>query len=139
MIFNPKSITDFNQFEGTIWAKYNIMEKICQKYDFGLKGEEILKKNTDNTEKSNKCNQCDFASFLAGDLRTHLTMHSEEKSNKCNQSDYAFSEKRKLVRHLKTHSGEKPNKCSQCYFANSWPLGTQFEDTFENTQRRKFK
>ena len=45
MIFNPKSITDFNQFEGTIWAKYNIMEKICQKYDFGFKGEEILKKH----------------------------------------------------------------------------------------------
>ena len=76
MIFNPKSITDFNQFEGTIWAKCNMMEKICQKCDFGLK--EILKKNTDSTEKSNKCNQCDFASFLAGDLRTHLTMHSEE-------------------------------------------------------------
>ena len=70
-----------NQFEETIWAKYNKMERNCQKYDFGLKGEEILKKNTDNTEKSNKCNQCDFASFLAGDLRTHLTMHSEEKSN----------------------------------------------------------
>ena len=89
-----------NQFEETIWAKYNKMERNCQKYDFGLKGEEILKKNTDNTEKSNKCNQGDFASFLADDLRTHLTMHSEEKSNKCNQCDYAFSEKRKLVRHL---------------------------------------
>ena len=36
MIFNPKSITDFNQFEGTVWAKYNI-----------IKGEEILKKNTE--------------------------------------------------------------------------------------------
>ena len=117
MIFNPKSITDFNQFEGTIWAKCNMMEKICQKCDFGLK--EILKKNTDSTEKSNKCNQCDFASFLAGDLRTHLTMHSEEKSNKCNQCDYAFSEKRKLVRHLKTHSGEKPNESNQCDYATS--------------------
>ena len=79
MIFNPKSITDFNQFEGTIWAKCNMMGKICQKCDFGLK--EIPKKNTDSTEKSNKCNQCDFASFLAGDLRTHMTASQLNPSN----------------------------------------------------------
>ena len=37
------------------------MEQTCQNYDFGLKGEEILKKKTDKTEKSNKCNQCTMA------------------------------------------------------------------------------
>ena len=60
---DQKSIIDFNQFEGTIWTKYNTMEQ-CHNYDFGLKGEEILKKKTDNALKSNKyqCNQCDYAS-----------------------------------------------------------------------------
>ena len=29
-------------------------------------------------KKSNKCNLCDFASVQAGDLRTHLKMHSGE-------------------------------------------------------------
>ena len=29
--------------------------------------------------------QCDYASSHAGDLRIHLTMHSEQKSNKFNQ------------------------------------------------------
>ena len=38
-------------------------------------------------EKSNKCNQCDYASSWAGNLRTHLKMHSGEKPNKCNQCD----------------------------------------------------
>ena len=32
-------------------------------------------------EKSNKCNQCDYASSWAGNLRTHLKMHSGEKSS----------------------------------------------------------
>ena len=43
-------------------------------------------------EKSNKCNQCNYASFHAGDLRTHLKTHSGEKPNKCNQCDYATSQ-----------------------------------------------
>ena len=58
-----------NQFEETIRAKYNKMERNCQKYDFGLKGEEILK----------KCNQCDYSSSRAGHLRTHLKTHSGER------------------------------------------------------------
>ena len=78
MIFDPKSIIDLNQFEGTIRAKYNTMEQTCQNYDFGLRDEEILKKKTDKTEKSNKCNQCDYASSQAGHLRRHLKTHSGE-------------------------------------------------------------
>ena len=52
VIFDPKSIIDLNQFEGTIWAKYNTMEQTCKNYDFGLRDEEILKKKTDKTETS---------------------------------------------------------------------------------------
>ena len=88
------------------------MEQNCQNY--GLKGEEILKKKTDNAIKSNKCNQCDYASSRAGHLKTHLKTHSGEKSNKCNQCDFASSEAGNLRRHLKTHSGEKLNNCKQC-------------------------
>ena len=40
----------------------------------------------------NKCSQCDFASAQAGDLRTHLKIHSGEKSNECNQCDFASSQ-----------------------------------------------
>ena len=60
VIIEQKSIINMNQFNGTIWAKYNTMEQTYQNYDFGLKlnGEEILKKKTYKTEKSNKCNQC---------------------------------------------------------------------------------
>ena len=71
-------------------------------------------------EKSNKCNQCDFASSQAGNLRTHLKMHSGEKSNKCNLCDYASSQASHLRRHLKKHSGEKWNKCNQCNFASAY-------------------
>ena len=82
MIIDQKSIIVLNQLEGVIWAKYSTMEQTPQNYDFGLKGEEILKKKTDNVIKSKKCNQCDFASSQAGDLGGHLKMHSGEKSNK---------------------------------------------------------
>ena len=101
---NPKSIIDFNQFEGTIWAKYNTMAQTCKNYDFGLKGEEILKKKTDSDIKSNKCNQCEYAFSRAGDLRTHLRIHSGEKSNKCNQCSFASAQAGNLKKHLKTHS-----------------------------------
>ena len=50
---------------------------------------------------------CDFASIQAGDLRTHLKMHSGEKSNKCNQCDFTCSDPSSFRTHLKTHSGEK--------------------------------
>ena len=70
-------------------------------------------------EKSNKCNQCNFASFWAGNLRTHLKTHSGEKPNKCNQCGYATSLAGNLRVHLKTHSGEKPNKCNQCDYVFS--------------------
>ena len=43
---------------------------------------------THSGEKPNKCNQCDYASYRAGDLRTHLKTHSGEKSNKCSQCDF---------------------------------------------------
>ena len=59
------------------------MEQTFQNYDFGLKGEKILKKKTDNAIKSNKCNQCDHASSHAGSLRRHRKIHSGEKSNRC--------------------------------------------------------
>ena len=121
MIFDPKSIIDLNQFEGTIWAKHNTMEQTCQNYDFGLNGEEILKKKIDNDIKSNRSNQYDFASSQAGYLRKHLKTHSGEKTNKCNQCNYASSEAGDLRTHLKIHSGEKSSKCNQCDFACSDP------------------
>ena len=43
------------------------------------------------TKMSNKCNQCEYASSLAGNLKTHLKTHTGEKSNKCNQCDFASS------------------------------------------------
>ena len=68
-----------NQFEGTIWAKYDIMEQTFKHHDFGLKVEEILEKKTDNDIKSHKCNQCDYASSQASALRIHLKRHNGEK------------------------------------------------------------
>ena len=79
VIIDQKKIIDLNQFEGTIWAKYDIMEQTFKHYDFGLKVEEILEKKTDNDIKSHKCNQCDYASSQAGALRIHLKRHNEEK------------------------------------------------------------
>ena len=76
------SIIDLNQFEGTILANCFTMEQTCQNYDFGLKGEEILKKKTDNYIKLNNCNQCDYASSEAGDLRRHLKTHSGQRQKK---------------------------------------------------------
>ena len=72
---------------------------------------------THSGEKSNKCNQCDYASYWAGDLKTHRKMHNGENSNKCNQCDYVSFQAGNLRTHLKTHSGEKLNKCNQCDFA----------------------
>ena len=51
------------------------------------------------TKMSNKCNQCEYASSLAGNLKTHLKTHAGEKSNKCNQYDFACS----LASNLRTH------------------------------------
>ena len=119
VIIDQKSIIDLNQFGETILTKHTTMEQTCQNYDFGLKGDEILKKRTDIDIKSKKCNQCDFASSRADTLRTHLKTHSGEKPNKCNQCDYATSQTSHLKTHLKIHSGEKPNKCNQCDYASS--------------------
>ena len=116
MSFDQKSIIDLNQFEGTIWSKYNTMEQTCQNYDFGLRGEEIRKKKP---EKTNKCNQCDYASSYPSALKLHLKTHSGEKPNKCNQCDFACSDPSSLRTHMKTHSGEKSNKCDQCDYASS--------------------
>ena len=67
----------------------------------------------------NKCSQCDFASDQAGDLRTHLKIHSGEKANKCNQCNFSSIWLSALTRHLKAHRREKPNKCNQCEFASA--------------------
>ena len=85
------------------------MEQEHNLENYGLKDAnmKILKKNSDNVITSNRCNQCDYASSRAGNLRTHLKMHSGEKSNKCNQCDFTSSYARTLRKHLKTHSGEK--------------------------------
>ena len=75
-----------------------------------------LRNANNEVAKSNKWN---YASSLAGNLRTYLKTHSGEKSNKCNQCDYASSRAGNLRRHFKTHSGEKSNRCTQCNFAFS--------------------
>ena len=36
-------------------------------------------------EKSHKCNNCNFATSLAGNLRTHMRRHNSEKLFKCDQ------------------------------------------------------
>ena len=95
------------QFEGTIWGKYNTMEKSCQNYDFSLNDEEIQKKKTDNAIKSNKCNQCKYASSWASNLNKHLKVNNGEKPNKCNQCDYASSQAGNLRTHLKSQTNEK--------------------------------
>ena len=82
-----------------------------KKIEFGLNAatEKSLKNTTNNVIKSYKCNKCGYTSLRLGDLRRHLTTHSEEKPNKCNQCDYASSRADGLRGHLKTHGGEKPN------------------------------
>ena len=71
-------------------------------------------------EKDKQCSEvCDYASFHAGNFRTHLKTHSGGKSNKCNQCGYASSWADTLRAHLKAHSGEKSNKCNQCDYASS--------------------
>ena len=65
-------------------------------------------RNTNNEEgKSNKCNQCNYASFWAGNLKTHLETHSGEKSNKCNQCNFALYYASALRDHMKIHSEDK--------------------------------
>ena len=66
VIIDQKKIIDLNQFEGTIWAKYDIMEQTFKHYDFGLKVEEILEKKTDNDIKSHKCNRPVWLCILTG-------------------------------------------------------------------------
>ena len=75
--------------------------------------------NMHSGEKSNKCNQCVYASSQVSNLRKHLKTHNGEKPNKCNQCDFASSHADSLSEHLKTHSGEKSNKCNQCDYASS--------------------
>ena len=48
-----------------------------------------LKNKNNEVVKPNRCNLCNYASSLAGNLRTHLKTHSGEMSNKC---DYASSQ-----------------------------------------------
>ena len=67
--------------------------------------QKIFSERVVNVKRKEKCNLCDYAH--AGNLRTHLKMHSGEKSNKCNQCDYASSNVSALKIHLKIHSGEK--------------------------------
>ena len=51
MIIDQKSIIDLNQFEGSIWVKHNTMDQTLQNYDLDLKGEDNVKKKTDNVIK----------------------------------------------------------------------------------------
>ena len=89
----------------------NLIDDFCES---GVNVDVPLRNTNNEVVKSNKCNQCNYASSQAGNLRTHLKIHSGEKSYKCNQCDYASSRAGNLRTHLKKHSGEKPNKCSQC-------------------------
>ena len=50
------------------------------------------------------------ASSWAGNLRTHLKVHSEEWPNKCNQCNYASFHAGKLRKQLKIHSAQ----CVHC-------------------------
>ena len=65
-------------------------------------------------KKSNKCNQCDFASFLTGNLRTHLKTHSGEKLNKCDQCDFASSQE--------TFENAQQRKVKQMQPITRWPV-----------------
>ena len=110
---------------------------------------------THTGEKSNKCIQCDYASSLAGNLRTHMKKHTGEKSNKCSLCDYASSQAGTLKRHMKTHTGQKSNKCNLCDYASSragnlrthmkkthWrkvkQSAREFEDPYQKTQQKPF-
>ena len=83
-------------------------------------------------KKSNKCNQCDFASFLTGNLRTHLKTHSGEKLNKCDQCHFASSQE--TFENAQRRKVKQMQSMWLCIFP-----GRQFEETFENAQRRKAK
>ena len=98
-VFHGKLYTKVNDEFDSVWsnhlrkAQHTMAIKQMEHYEFVLKGAnvKIPKKTTDNVIKSNKCNQCDYASSQAGDLKTHLKMHSGEKPYKCNQCDFASS------------------------------------------------
>ena len=80
-----------------------------------------------------------FESGVNEEIPLRNTNNVRAKANKCNQCKYESSSNSTLKRHLISHSGEKPNKCDQCNYVLRMLSSKHFEDTFENTQRRKAK
>ena len=66
-------------------AKLVVMDQDLVDYDFCESGVNVdvpLRNTNNEVVKSYKCNQCNYASSHAGNLRTHLKIHSGEKRNK---------------------------------------------------------
>ncbi|KAJ2063906.1 hypothetical protein GGI17_001399 [Coemansia sp. S146] len=63
-----------------------------------------------------KCDHpgCKKSFIKAGNLISHLVMHSNERPYACGDCERSFSRNPDLTRHKRTHSGEKPHQCPFC-------------------------
>ena len=89
-------------------------------------------------DKPNKCDICNFSFMQAGNLKSHMRIHTRENMpspqagnlkkhkqrpnskipNKCSQCDFASSEAN-LRKHMKVHTVVKPNKCEKCGYKST--------------------
>ena len=84
-------------------------------------------------EKPYICNQCNYSCSDAGRFRRHIQTHIEEKSNKSSKCEYASIEAGHLKTHLKMHIRKKSNKCDEC---NSETSHAKYLRTHLKTQWR---